>query len=283
VSRDTLLGVLTFYTLEEDHLSEEGITLLTSFADQSAVAIENARLFSEIQRRATTLEVLDEIGKAIKSTLDLEELFQTTARQVMRVVPCARASLFTADADCETYSRIFVVDDEKSREQSLSPERLRADHWQEAVKSKRPLYIPDVRLDPHPRRRNLAARGLRSIINVPIVSEGECIGFLNVSSSRVNAYRDEHIEMVSWVADRLAVAMKNAELYGQVRETGERLDNFVRSAFHGIITTDLNGGITSWNPGAEHLYGHTEEEVVGRALGRSSTCPTMSIARYGET
>ena len=182
------------------------------------------------------------------------------------MVPCARASLFTADADTETYSRIFVVDDDKSREQSLSPERLRADHWREAVKSKRPLYIPDVRLDPHPKRRNLAARGLQSIINVPIVNEGECIGFLNVSSPQVNAYRDEHIEMVSWVADRLAVAMKNAELYEQVRETGERLDNFVRSAFHGIITTDLNRRITSWNPGAEHLYGYTEEEVVGRAL-----------------
>ncbi len=74
----------------------------------------------------------------------------------------------------------------------------------------------------------------------------------------------EQINLLGSVADHLAPAMKNAELYARAKQSGKRLDNFVRSASDGIITVDLEGRITSWNPGAEAMCGCPEKEMLGQ-------------------
>ncbi|MFQ5693698.1 MAG: GAF domain-containing protein, partial [Nitrospinota bacterium] len=91
------------------------------------------------------------------------------------------------------------------------------------LQRKRPLYTPDARIDPYPRRRGLAALGLRSLLNVPILSEGECIGFLNVGSEEVDAFTKGHVELLRSVADHLAIAMKNARAFGEVRRKSAQI------------------------------------------------------------
>ncbi|MFQ5912133.1 MAG: GAF domain-containing protein [Nitrospinota bacterium] len=258
------IGALFYFWTTPLTIDEHRLRLGQAFADQVALAIENARLFTEAQKRATNLQILDEISKAIDSTLDLNELFKITVEQVKRVVPCARASLFSLDADQRVVSRIYTVDDVKEREYRIAPLDLTGTYFEQILETKRPLYTPDARKDPHPRRQSLAAEGLRSIVNVPILGDGDCIGFLNLASPEVDALTNNHIELLRSVADHLALAMKNAELYANVRVTSERLDNFVRSASDGIVTIDLERRFTSWNPAAEAIYGYREEEVLGR-------------------
>jgi PAS domain S-box-containing protein len=266
-----VIGALTCITPTPREFSEATLNAMSSLAAHAAIAIENSRLLTEARGRATTLEVLDEISRAINATLDLDELFQITARQVKRVVPCDRASLFILDADKREISQISSVDDVKKRQLRVSPANLEGTRFEEILRTLEPIYIPDTREDPHPRSRVLEAEGLRSIMNTPIVIQRECVGFLNVAAEAVDAFGDEHIQLLRWVADHLGAAIRNAELFARVRETGERLDRFVRSAADGIITVDLDGRITSWNPGAKTIYGYSEEELLGEHITR--ICP----------
>ena len=261
-----VIGALTCITPTPRDFSEATLNAMSSLAAHAAIAIENSRLLTEAQGRATTLEVLDEISRAINATLDLDKLFQITAQQVKRVVPCDRASLFILDADKREISQISSVDDVKERQPRVPPATLKGTRFEEILRTLEPVYIPDTREDPHPRSRVLEAEGLRSVMNTPIVTQGECVGFLNVAAEAVDAFSEEHIQLLRWVADHLGAAIRNAELYARVRETGERLDRFVRGAADGIMTVDLDGRITSWNPGAKAIYGYSEEEMLGEHI-----------------
>ena len=258
------LGNLVLYFDLERDLSEDEISALRTYAGLAAIAIENARLVSAARRRATNLEILDEIARAINSTLDLGELFRITVEQVKRAVPCERCSLYKVDPGKSAIERLHAADNVPGRTERLVPPSLKGTIFERLLETRAPAYQPDIRKDPHPTRQLLAAEGIRAIINVPIWIDDKCAGFLNIMSSEVDAYRKDHIELLRSLANHLGLAMKNAELYAQAKETGERLDKFVRGASDGIVTLDLEGRITSWNPAAEAMYGYTEQETIGR-------------------
>ena len=268
ILRNRVVGVLHCYTTGSREFRSDEIELLRDFADQAAVALENARLFHETEERATKLEILAEITKAVNATLDLKELFRVTVEQVKRVIPCERCSVYKVEPDKQVISRIYAVDDVEERVNRIPPSSLKGSEFEHVLETLNARYIPDTRKDRHPRIQFLAAEGLSSVITVPILSEGDCIGFLNISSEKADAFATEQINLLGSVADHLAPAMKNAELYARAKESGERLDNFVRGASDGIITVDLEGRITSWNPGAEVMYGYSEKEMLGQDFQR---------------
>ncbi|MBI2881711.1 MAG: GAF domain-containing protein [Candidatus Tectomicrobia bacterium] len=263
------IGALNVVSEEADAYSREDIGLLVSVADHLATAMKNAELYAEAQKRATNLEVLDRIAKAINSTLDLTQLFHVSVEQVKRVVPCSRCSLYNLNAEKTAISDYCLDEEMEERGRWIEARRaLAGSQFEEVLRTKEPLYTPDTAKSPYDRLRSVAGLNLRSTLSVPIVIEGECVGFLNVASPEVNAFTEDHIQMLRSVASHLAIAIRNAALYGQIREAGERLDNFVRSATDGIITADLEGRITSWNPAAEVIYGYPEKEVLGQPFYR---------------
>jgi GAF domain-containing protein len=87
ISRGQIVGVLDIQSTQEAAFTEEDVVTLQTMADQLANAIENARLLEETQQRAQQLEALTEIGRAIGSTLDLDEVLQLILAQAERVVP----------------------------------------------------------------------------------------------------------------------------------------------------------------------------------------------------
>ncbi len=261
-----VIGTLECFTKSPRDFRENEIRLVQDFADQAVVALENARLVSAARSHATNLKILDEIARAINSTLDLSELFRITVEQVKRAVPCERCSLYKVDPGKSAIERLHAADDIPGRTERLVPASLKGTYFERLLETRAPAYQPDIRKDPHPTRQLLAAEGIRAIINVPIWIDDKCAGFLNVMSSEVDAYTKDHIELLRSLANHLGLAMKNAELYAQAKETGERLDNFVRSALDGIISVDLGGRIARWNPAAKEIYGYTEEEVLGRNM-----------------
>ena len=184
------------------------------------------------------------------------------------MIPCERCSVYKVEPDKQVISRIYAVDDIGGRVNRIPPSSLRGSEFEHVLATQKARYIPDTRKNSHPRMQHMAAEGLRSIIQIPILSEGECIGFLNIYSSKADGFTTEQINLLGSVADHLAFALRNAELYARAKESGDRLDNFVRSASDGIITVDLKGRITSWNPGAEGMYGYSEKEMPGEDLLR---------------
>jgi PAS domain S-box-containing protein len=262
-----VIGVLNIFSTRIREFQSDEIELLKVFAEQAVVVLENARLYQETRNRATSLEVLDEIAKAINSTLNLGELFKTTVNQVKRALPCERASLRILESDKLHISNFLSMDDDKEREHYFdTPETIAGTFYEEILHLKEPHYTPDTLKSLHPRHRTVASHGLRSVINVPLLSQGEVIGFLNVGSSKVDAYLPEHSRFMRSVGDHLALAMRNAELFATVKESNEYLQNLIRNAIDAIISTDLEGRISAWNPAAQTLYGYAEKEVLGKPV-----------------
>ncbi|MDP6483439.1 MAG: GAF domain-containing protein [Nitrospinota bacterium] len=264
VSEGDCVGLLNVGSEETDAFTDEHIDLLRSVADHLAIAIQNAELYSESRQRATNLEILDEIAKAINSTLDLGEVFRITSEQVKRAVRCERCSLYKLDRDKKFIAEFFVADDDPDRGRWIKDNRgLEGSQFKQILDTKKSFYEPDTRKSPYPRIQSLTRTGLVSAFCAPILREGDCIGFLNIGAEKADAFTEEQTDLLVSVADHLALAMKNADLYAQAKESGERLDNFVRGASDGIVTLDLEGRITSRNPAAEAMYGYTEQETIG--------------------
>ena len=99
---------------------------------------------------------------------------------------------------------------------------------------------------------------------LPLLSADTLLGVMGCYTQGPHDWTRDEIVLLSSFAAQAAIAMKNAELYAQAKESGERLESFVRGALDGIITVDLEGRITSWNPSAETVYGYSESEVVGQ-------------------
>ena len=138
---DRNVGALFFFWKTPQEIDGRKLDLGRAFADQAAIAIENARLLAEAEKRATNLEVLEEIGKAIGSTLDLEELFKTAAEQVKRAVPCDESALYILGQDNREVSAFFVDTDAEDRKSWITTRRdLSGSQFEEILRTKKPFY-----------------------------------------------------------------------------------------------------------------------------------------------
>ena len=243
----------------------------------------NLRLLLKARDRATNLEILDKIAKAVNSTLEMEALFKIAVEQVRRLIPYHASSLYAIDEGRKVVTDYWLVGHDEDRMQWMERSRdFTGSQFDWILETRKPFYEPDTRDTAYSRLQPLAEKGLLSCACVPVLGGGECLGFLNVVAKEADAFSSEDIGLLCLVAEHLAVAMKNAELYQQARETGERLDNFVRSASDGIITVDLEGRVTSWNSGAEAIYGYSEEEMLGRDVLRIYADPNTIQERRAE-
>ena len=112
-----------------------------------------------------------------------------------------------------------------------------------------------------------------SVMAVPIISEGEVLGVLNSEHPKKGYYTDEHLETFVTVSNLAATKIRNAIIREKRRQTERALfesENKLRliidSALDAVITIDLSGNITEWNPQAEMLFGFKKEEVLGRNM-----------------
>ncbi len=119
----------------------------------------------------------------------------------------------------------------------------------------------------------IESEGFRSIIIAPLLSAGGCQGWLAFYFDQVRDLSDEDKSTAQTFAYMAAIAIENAE-------TREKLDSFFRGATDAILTENLDGIITSWNPSAESLYGYKSEEAVGKSLFEVISTPLQSFTEW---
>jgi GAF domain-containing protein len=210
LSSGKALGLINCLSSRVDHFTEGDLRLLESLAAHAVAAIEKAQLYSEVERRAEHLKVLDEIAKAINSTLDLGDLFKVFVDRVKRLMPCSACALYTLDESSKMITDFWLVDDKGHRGDWIASRlNLAGSHFEEIFKTHKPFYVPDTRESEYARLRSLSSEGLLSVVTIPILNEGgTCVGVLNIGSEEVDDYSKEHAELLVSVADHLAVALR---------------------------------------------------------------------------
>ncbi len=223
--RGNLIGWFTLGSrASELPYTRADLEFLSALADQSCVALENARLYTEMQQRATELAVVSMVSSAISCSLDLEEVLQTIVESVVQVVGCDKSAIFELSEDgrelrlrtAKGLSPAYV-----QRSQHLV---VGQDNRALALATGRPMIVPDVSVEPNLRELAKMAKeeGYQAVIDVPLSGREGLLGVLSVYFARIHTPSVGEMEMLTTFANHAAIAIENARLYAAVAHERDR-------------------------------------------------------------
>ena len=221
-----IIGVISAFSSEPGFFTAPHQTVLESFADQAGIAIQNARLFAESQRRARETQALYEAGRAVNQSLEVGETIRLILHQAREVLGVQSCGLFTLDAATGELASAASLDLEPAS--GLIRIQVGEGITGAAVAERRPMQSADLHSDPRVRYRQLpAGSGLRSMLAVPLLVGEEAIGALTVLRSDIHQFTPEEESLVSAFADQAAMALEHARLFSSVRNYSEHLEAMV--------------------------------------------------------
>lgn len=210
-----VMGVLTAGSSRKHAFREADTLLLTTLADQLAVALKSASLLSSTQQAALRLASLNEIGRRIASQLELQDMLETTVNSVHEYLGYERVGIFLVD---ETASELFVAAANDAF-QAILP----IDHRQQMGKgligavaaSGATLVVNDVRAEAG--STEVAGWGSLACVSVPIGIGERVIGILQVEAQQQGSFGEEDAAALEIAADQLATSIENARLFQQAQ------------------------------------------------------------------
>ena len=240
IREGNVIGVFTLQRREPQPFSQKQIELVTSFADQAVIAIENTRLLSELrellQQQTATADVLKVISR---SPGELEPVFQAMLENATRICEAKFSNLFLREGDA---FRAVAVHGEPAYMDSWQREPLivARDHpgvpLDRLARTNEVLHIQDLTAEPpyiEGDRRMIAlvdSAGARTMLLVPMLRENALIGAIVIYRQEVRAFTDKQIELVKNFASQAVIAFENARLLNELRESASTADRDRRCA-----------------------------------------------------
>ena len=259
------IGIIVLMRRTVQPFTDKQIELVTTFADQAVIAIENARLFDEVQARTAELtEALQQqtatadVLKVIsRSTFDLQTVLQTLVESAARLCDADRTIITRQKdgvfyrAEAHGFSREFM---DYVRNIPIAAERGSA--FGRALLEGRPVHIPDVKADPEYTLVEGQRLGdYRTVLAVPMLREGVTTGVLSLTRSDARPFSEKQIELASTFADQAAIAIENVRLFESVeartRELAASLEN-LRTTQDRLVQTQKLASLGQLTAGIAH-------------------------------
>ena len=218
-----LIGMLGIYRQELRPFTDKQIELLRKFAAQAVIAIENARLLSELreslEQQTATAEVL---GVISRSPGELQPVFQTMLDNATRLCGAPFGTMLLRDGDVLRLVARVVPPGTTAALFEIGSELVIAEHGNHPLvhmlSSPEIVYIPDMRNTPAYHQRNprvvafVENIGARSVLRVPLVKDGECIGGFVIFRQGVSVFSEKQTALMQSFAAQAVIAIENARL-----------------------------------------------------------------------
>jgi GAF domain-containing protein len=246
--------------------TDKQIELVTTFADQAVIAIENVRLFDEVQARTRELaqsvgelQALGEVSQAVNSTLELETVLTTIVGRAVELSHTDTGAIYVFDEVHQAFRLHATYGMSEAMIAAISGQHIGPGDgnvgW--ATTQRRPVQVPDIRDEPpSPVNEIILREGYRSILIVPLLRPNHIVGALVVRRKTPGDFPQSTIDLLQTFADQSVVAIQNARLYESVeartRELAASLEN-LRTTQDRLVQTQKLASLGQLTAGIDEM------------------------------
>jgi GAF domain-containing protein/HAMP domain-containing protein len=278
VREGRMVGSIMMYRREVRPFTDKQIELVSTFATQAVIAIQNARLFQELESRTRELarsveqlQALGAVGQAVSSTLDIETVLTTIVSRADLLAGADGGAIYEYDEARRVFHLRATqrLGEELVAATSSEPIRLGEGALGRAAQTRQPVEIPDVLEGGayEGRMRELVGRtDFRAVLAVPLVREGRILGGLVVLRKTPGRFAPEVVDLLKTLAAQSAIAIQNARLFQALEEKSQELEaasrhksEFLANMSH-ELRTPLNAIIGFSEVLGERMFGELNDK-----------------------
>lgn len=279
----TAIGVIALIRRTVRPFTEKQIELVTTFADQAVIAIENARLFEEVQARTSDLarsveelKALGEVSQSVNSTLDLKTVLDTIVTKAVQLSGTEAGAIYVYSAQADRFRLKATYGMSAELIEAISDQAIRLNDpgMGDAARSRQPVQTEDLSANiPTPVHKIVLEAGFRSVLVVPLLRPNKVVGALVVRRRAPGRFSDGTVRLMETFAAQSVLAIQNARMFNEIEEKGRQIEiasrhksQFLANMSH-ELRTPLNSVLGFTEMLADGLYGELPEKAKA-TLGR---------------
>ena len=274
LKEDEVVGAIVIYRQEVRPFTEKQIELVKTFAAQAVIAIENTRLFEEVQARTRDLQeslqqqtaTADVLKVISRSLVDLETVLKTLVETVARLCRADQVYMFHLRHDLWHLVAAWGLSAE-AREFFLTHPFTpgRGSTSGRAALERRAVLIPDVLQDPeYALSEGQKIAGYRTTLGIPLLREDTLIGVFSIARTRVEAFTEKEIELATTFADQAVIAIENARLFEELHDRQAELRVTFDNMGDGVVMFDAEARLAAWNRNFQEMLDLPDAFLAGR-------------------
>ncbi len=227
--QNKLVGILRLYTVEPPTCEKEDQKFLFAIAEQTAIAIVNAKRFeTELSKEREYLRVFEEITKAISSTLDVKEVMNMIVNEIPKVMSLKAATIRLLD---HTGDNLILVAANGLSQKYLDRGPIDTEGNVKDALNEKPVAIYDVTTDDRIKYRKEAdEEGIKSILTVPVIARGKVLGILRLLTDEHRKFLQQEIDFVASLAEVSGIAIENATMYQKSKNEYDSIMKYLDGA-----------------------------------------------------